>query len=159
MTSQAEINRLLDATGGLLVRRHHPDLATGIDWAVRKRQLTAVLPGVYTVPDLARRSETLMRAVCLRYPDAVLLTAAAARLSFWPQAPLTTIEVSVPSTTAPQPGFSFRRRQISPELVVTRCGLRYTAPALTAIDLSHILLQRRHRPSPAYPNGHSGWDV
>jgi hypothetical protein len=34
MTAQHEIGRLLDATGGLIVRRNHPDLATGIDWAV-----------------------------------------------------------------------------------------------------------------------------
>jgi very-short-patch-repair endonuclease len=136
MTAQREINRLLAATGGILVRRDHPDLATSIDWAVRKGELTGVLPGVYAVSDLARRPETRMRAVCLRYPDAVLLTAAAARLSFWPQAPLTTIAVSVPSVTAPRPGFRFCRRRIPPELVVTRAGLRYTVPALTAIDLA-----------------------
>jgi very-short-patch-repair endonuclease len=136
MTSQGEINRLLDATGGLLVRRNHPDLATSIDWAIRRHRLTAVLPGIYAVPDLAQQPETRMRAVCIRYSDAVLLTAAAARVSFWPQAPLTAIEVSVPNTTAPQAGFSFRRRRIPAELVVTRRGLRYTAPALTAIDLA-----------------------
>jgi very-short-patch-repair endonuclease len=136
MTAQRELNRLLAATGGLLVRRNHPDLATSIDWAVRKRQLAVVLPGVYAVSELARRPEMRMRAACLRHPDAVLLTGAAARLSFWPQAPLTAIEVSAPSATAPQAGFSFCRRRIPPELVVTRSGLRYSAPALTATDLS-----------------------
>jgi very-short-patch-repair endonuclease len=35
----------------------------------------------------------------------------------------------------PQRGFHFSRRQVPAELVVSRAGLRYTSPALTALDL------------------------
>jgi very-short-patch-repair endonuclease len=35
----------------------------------------------------------------------------------------------------PQPGYEFTRQQIPDELVVNRCGIRYTSPPLTALDL------------------------
>jgi very-short-patch-repair endonuclease len=66
----------------------------------------------------------------------VLLTAAAARVSFWPGAPLTKITVAVRSPLAAAPGFAFTRRRIPPELVLERRGLRFTDPALTAIDMA-----------------------
>ena len=77
-----------------------------------------------------------MRALALRHRDAVLLGAAAARVSFWPDAPLDRIEAAVPSVLKPQPGFSFNRRDIPAELIIEREGLRYSVPALTAIDLA-----------------------
>ena len=36
----------------------------------------------------------------------------------------------------PQPGYAFSRRRIPEELIAWRDGMRYTAPALTAIDLA-----------------------
>jgi very-short-patch-repair endonuclease len=133
--SAEEITRLLD-TSGLLLRRNHPELSGAIDWALRIGRLTAVMPGVYAVPEIAHSSDTRIRAVCLRHPDAVLLTAAAARVSFWPQVPLTQIRVAVRSPLAAQSGFAFTRRRIPPELVVEQRGLRFTDPALTAIDMA-----------------------
>ena len=40
------------------------------------------------------------------------------------------------SRLASRPGYTFSRRHIPAELIVERAGLRYTAPALTAIDLA-----------------------
>jgi hypothetical protein len=135
VSRQQEITRLLLASTGLVVRRHHPELAGAIDWALQARRLRAVLPGVYAVPEIAHLPDTRIRAVCLRHPDAVLLTAAAARVSFWPQAPLTQIKVAVRSPIAAN-GFDFTRRRIPPEFVVDQPGLRFTHPALTAIDMA-----------------------
>jgi hypothetical protein len=95
-----------------------------------------VLPGVYALPELAHNLEVLMRAVSLRQPDAVLIGAAAARASFWPDAPVRTVDVAAPTKLARRPGYTFSRRRIPPELIVERDGLRYTAAALTAIDLA-----------------------
>jgi very-short-patch-repair endonuclease len=136
MKISAELVQVLSANGGLVPRRDHPDLTGAIDWSLRNRWLAIVLPGIYAIPEMARLSQTRMRAACLRYPDAVLLTGAAARASFWPQAPLGTVQVAAPVRIAAQPGFVFTRRLIPPELVVQRDGLRYTDPALTAIDMS-----------------------
>jgi very-short-patch-repair endonuclease len=123
-------------TRGLLVRRDHPELVTAIDYGVRCGELVPVLPGVYAVPSIARLPTTRMQAVCRRHPDAVLLTEAAARVSFWPQVSLHAIQVAVPSPLPKQRGFVFTRRRIPAELVVEHQGLRYTAPALTAVDLA-----------------------
>jgi very-short-patch-repair endonuclease len=135
VNAQKEITCLLNVDG-LVVRRHHPELAGAIDWALQARRLRAVLPGVYAVPELAHLPDTRIRAVCLRHPDAVLLTAAAARVSFWPQAPLTQIKVAVRGPIAAPAGFDFTRRRIPTEFVVEQRGLRFTLPALTAIDMA-----------------------
>ena len=136
MTPSPELLRALSANHGLIARRHHPELSGAVDWALRNRELTSVLPGVYAVTALAAAPQTRMRAVCMRYPDAVLLRGAAARASYWQQAPLTAIDVANPQKVAPQRGFRFTRRCIPPELVDEYDGLRFTIPALTAIDMA-----------------------
>ena len=127
---------LLLRTRGLVLRRDHPELAAAIDYGVRRGELAPVLRGVYAPPGLARSAPTRMAAVCRRHPNAVLLTEAAARLSYWPEVYLSAIQVAVPSPLPRQPGFAFTRRKIPPELVAEQDGLRFTVPALTAIDLA-----------------------
>lgn len=95
-----------------------------------------MLPGIYASPDVAHRWQTRARALTLRHQDAVLLGAAAARISFWPDAPLNHVDAAVYGVLKPQPGFSFHRRHIPAELIAEREGLRHTIPALTAIDLA-----------------------
>jgi hypothetical protein len=95
-----------------------------------------VLPGIYALPESAHNVEVMMRAVSLREPDAVVFGAAAARASFWPAAPLRTVDVAAPTRLARRPGYTFSRRRIPLELIIERDGLRYTAAALTAIDLA-----------------------
>jgi very-short-patch-repair endonuclease len=131
-----EVNSLLRAGDGLVARRAHPQLAGSFDWLVRGGRLTAVLPGIYASPDVAHSWQTRARALALRHQDAVLLSAAAARISFWPDAPLNHVEAAVRGVLKPQPGFSFNRRDIPEELIAVREGIRYTIPALTAIDLA-----------------------
>ena len=46
------------------------------------------------------------------------------------------VEAAIRCVLKPQPGFSFSRRRIPEELIAVRGGLRYTVPALTAIDLA-----------------------
>jgi very-short-patch-repair endonuclease len=136
MKARSEIDLLVRLGGGLISRRDHPSLANTMAWLVRQGKLVPVLPGIYASPEIARSIEVLMRAVSLRHPDAVVLGAAAARVSFWPEAPIRAIEVAAPTRLASHPGYTFSRRHIPPDLVVERAGLRFTAPALTAIDLA-----------------------
>lgn len=136
MKPSTELVRILAGSDGLIARRHHRDLAAAIDWAVRNRELVPVLPAVYALPAVAAEPRTRMRAVCLRYPDAVLLTGAAARASYWPKAPLGPLRVAAPQKIAPQRGFAFTRRRIPPGLVAQQGGLRFTVPALTAVDMA-----------------------
>lgn len=135
MTIHRDLDYLL-RTEGLVLRRDHPELAAAIDYGVRRGEVAPVLPGAYVGAGLARLPRTRMLAVCRRHPDAVLLTEAAARVSFWPEVQVAAIQVAVPSPLPRQPGFAFTRRRIPPELVAECDGLRYTVPALTAVDLA-----------------------
>ena len=72
----------------------------------------------------------------LAAPDAVLVGPAAAYVSFWPRVPMTDISAAVLGDRRIQArGFLWTRRTIPPELVVHARGLRYSTPALTALDL------------------------
>lgn len=102
---------------------------------LRSGELTAVLPGVYAASDRAREWETRVAALGLRQPDAVLVSATAARLTFWPELRATEVECATSRDCRPRAGFRFHRRAVPPELVVERDGIRTTTPALTAVDL------------------------
>lgn len=128
--------QLLRANGGVLVRRDHPELAATLDWLIRTDRLVRVLPGIYTTPTLAASPAARMRAACASDPDAVLVGATAARASYWPAAPTGPVEVALPRRREPQASFTFLKRQIPPELIEGTAGLRWTTPALTALDVA-----------------------
>ena len=123
------------ATEGVIVRRDHPKLIGTIERLVRNGNLRPVLPGVYAEPGACDSIRTRILAVMHWDPDAVLLGSAAAWVSFWPEIRMTHISCSVRHHRRTQAGFEFTRRHIPSELVVSRSGLRYTSPALTALDL------------------------
>ncbi len=133
--NQIDIDRLLRARGGVIVRRQHPELADSLSYLVRRGRLHTVLPGVYAAADLVDEPLIRMRAVAAWDADAVLTGAAAARLTFWPELPVVDLQVAVRSRRLQQRGFVFSRRLIAPELIIRRHGVRCTAPALTALDL------------------------
>ncbi len=109
-----------------------------MDYLLRRGELVTVLPGIYTAPVWRDLPAIRIRAAMLRHRDAVLLGAAAAHVSFWPEVPLGGIELAVRSMPRPAPGFTFCRRRIPPELVVEHDRIRFTSPALTAIDLATV---------------------
>jgi very-short-patch-repair endonuclease len=136
MDSDREVNSALRAQGGALRRSDRPELCAAIDWLVRQGELAALLPGVYSVPDWRQNPAVGMRAAMLRHPDGVLIGAAAAKASYWPSVKLDRIDVAVPRKVTAREGFAFNRRSIPADLVVERQGLRFTDPALTAVDLA-----------------------
>jgi very-short-patch-repair endonuclease len=133
-TLQHDIQHLL-ATEGVVVRRDHPKLIGAIDWLVRNGDLRPVLPGVYAEQGVCDSIQTRILALMHWDPDAVLLGSAAAWVSFWPEIRVSSIMCSLKHHRRPQPGYQFTRQLIPAELVVNRSGIRYTSPALTALDL------------------------
>lgn len=133
-TTFHEIQRLL-AAEGVIARQNHPELDTTLRYLVRRGDLARVLPGIYAAADQAASLQARVRALSCLDPDAILVGAVAARLSFWPELRVNLVECAVRHRKAPQVGYCFTRRQIPAELVVNRRGLHYTAPALTALDL------------------------
>lgn len=130
-----EIQTILTTGSGVIARRQHPELATALAWLVRCGRLQAVLPGVYAPAQLSREVTTRMRAAALWAPDSVLTGAAAASISFWPGIPVGDVELAGVESRCRSTGFRFSRRTIPAELVREHDGLRYAAPALTALDL------------------------
>jgi very-short-patch-repair endonuclease len=132
--SCAEVQRIVESQG-LIARREHPELSGAIAWLKRNGQLVPVLPGVYTVPARINLIDTRIKAVGWWDRDAVLTDAAAARVSYWPDIEVPVIVCAVRHERTPQPGYAFVRRVVPPELIIERRRLRYTRPALTALDL------------------------
>ena len=133
-TSHFDIQAVL-ARKGVIALRDHPDLVGPIRWLVRRGDLHTVLPGVYAPRLDVDTLDTRIRALMAWDPNAVLVGAAAARVSFWSTIRVPTVTSALKHHRQPQRGFHFSRRQVPAELVVTRAGLRYTSPALTALDL------------------------
>jgi very-short-patch-repair endonuclease len=133
-----EIQHLL-GTEAVVVRRDHPKLIGTIERLVRNGNLRAVLPGVYAEPGTCDSVRTRIQAVMRWDPDAVLLGTAAAWVSFWPEIRVSGITCSLKHQRRPQQGYEFSRQQIPSELVVSLHGLRYTCPALTALDLCEAM--------------------
>lgn len=105
---------------------------------VRTGTLVPVLPGVYASPEVADTVDARICAAMAWDRDAVLTGATAARVSFWPTAPMREVSLATAlgDDRTKRAGFHLERRRIPPQLVQERSGLRFTAPALTALDLS-----------------------
>ena len=133
-----ELDDRLRSGGGVLRRRDNADIAGTLDRQLRTGALVAVHPGVYSRPGaLTEPSRLLLAAALWAGPDAVLTGWAAARLTFWPRAPLPEITVALPRATKGSRGtVRIVHRNIPPELIV-HCGpIGVTRPCLTAVDLA-----------------------
>jgi len=132
---QVEVTRLLEETGGVLRRREHPRLGGTLDRLLRDGRLLAVLPGVYVEAARADDLEVRLRALQAWRPDAVVTGSAAAKLTFWPELPVSTVTAALSRLDCRPHGYQIERRCVPAELVLDAGGLRLTAPALTALDL------------------------
>lgn len=134
MRTSTEVQRIVDRQS-LIARKEHPELSASIAWLKRTGRLVAVLPGVYTHPELAGSTSIRLRAVSLWDRDAVLTGAAAARVSFWPTIKVPVITCAVSNRRPSQPGYCFERRVLPYQLIAEQGRLRFTQPELTALDL------------------------
>lgn len=118
---------------GVLTRRKHWTIRHQLDNCRRKGTLAATLPGIYTVPDPGW--EILVLAAAEFRPGCVITGAAAAKLLWWPECPITDVSVAITHAVGSYAGFCWERRAIPPDLVTVRNGLRIACPALSVLDL------------------------
>ena len=97
---QHDIQQVL-ASDGVIVRRDHPKLRGAIDWLIRNGGLCSVLPGVYSAPGTCSSINTRIRALMRWDPDAVLVGAIAAHVSFWPDLHVDVVDCAVRHNRAP----------------------------------------------------------
>ncbi|HEX8510576.1 MAG TPA: hypothetical protein VF635_13910, partial [Propionibacteriaceae bacterium] len=136
--TKADLFQVLAGDNGVILRRDHPELVEDLKRQTALGAVISVLPGVFVPTGTALDPMVRMRAAARWDRDAVFTGAAAARLSYWPEVNLNTISLAVRHERRPQRGFSFARRRIKPELVSQHHGLRFTCPALTALDLADL---------------------
>jgi very-short-patch-repair endonuclease len=96
--------------------------------------LQRILPGVYADVGVEVTPVLRAHAAMLWSADAVLTGSIAAALSFWPMRRVDVVSV-VGRFRGFAVGFTFERRSVPPELVWRSGRLRFTSPALTALDL------------------------
>lgn len=119
----------------VVARRDHQKHSKALSRLATGKEIEAVLPGIYALPN--HREFLGVRAAALRKhdPDAIVMGRAAARLSYWPELEATKLQAAVKHRRAVYPGFDFVRRKVPADLVVEVGGVRMTSPALTALDL------------------------
>jgi len=96
-----------------------------------------LFPGTYLRRDVVDDAHWRATAVAAWRPDAVIVGAAAAAATFWPEIDVDELEVAC-RTTVHRAGLRFVRRDIPAQLVTVSGGLRLTHPALTALDLTPV---------------------
>ncbi len=146
-----EMDAALEAhfsTSRVLSRVNTPELVSAIDYALRQRQIEAVLPGIYAPTNHRQFLDVLIAALRLYEPTAVLLAQTAARELFHPPLRVDLVHAAVRRRLTPKPGYQFIRRTVPDELVVTKNGVRMVIPALAAIDsgpdVVDFALRERH---------------
>ncbi|OYN86418.1 hypothetical protein CGZ92_08685 [Parenemella sanctibonifatiensis] len=145
----AELHRLLERNQVISCPADSP-MRGRVARAVAAGGLVRLLPSVYAVAG----SEDLLdvrRAAALAWrPDAVIVGDAAAQLTFWPDLPVTSVEVACPRAWRQSwPGYSIRRASV-PRLWVGQG--RVANPIWAALDLIP-----RHGAEAYYALRRSGW--
>lgn len=97
--------------------------------------LTRVLPNTYVPSEVCEDPRVLAAALASWDPNAVLCGRIAAHLLWWPELPVPGVTAIRAHRTPANPRFSWQRRAVPDDLLVERHGLRFTAPALTVLDL------------------------
>ncbi len=126
------------AREGLIRRSEHPDLANQIGWLVRTGHLVPVLRDVLVPASLATDPMTRILALGHSIPDAVVLGDAAARVSYLPHRQVPVVAAALPYRRSDPSGYAFCQRSIPTDLVVERGGIRFSCPALTALELTDV---------------------
>ena len=136
------------ATSRVLSRVDKPELVSAIDYALRRRQIEAALPGIYAPTGNRKFLDVRIAALRLYEPTAVLLAETAARELFLPPLRVDLVQAAVARRLTPRPGYKFVRRTVPDELVVTKNGVRVVIPALAAIesgpDVVDFALREKH---------------
>jgi very-short-patch-repair endonuclease len=131
-----KIETLLASGGPVFHLPSLPEVArTTVRSAYAAGRLVRLLPGTYVPTELKDDLMTRCMAVGWWNPDAVIVGAAAARLTFWPDLPVRQIDVARRGPVPTGRGYRFHRRNVEPWHIIERGGLRVTRPAVTAIEL------------------------
>lgn len=136
MNKQLEV---IAAQQGLLVRRDLGELARAADWAVSIGELNPLLPGIYVPADQLIDWRVTALAACRYAADAVITGSAAAALTFWSRCRVDSVDVCHLGRGRSEHDagglLRWHRTGVPPQYVCVRGGLRFSAPAWTAVEM------------------------
>lgn len=126
---------LIEAAG-VVRRQDHPEFVHGLDHLVKTGKAVALLPGI--IAPAAKKDDfaTRVAAIALWDPDAVITGLAAAQLTFWKKAKVTTISVLTKRKLKDRGNYRFTRARIDPDDVVEKDGVRLSSATWTAVWLA-----------------------
>lgn len=136
MRGREHVHDLMAHSGGILQVSTATCVRRTIQRMVLAGELTTLLPGVVSAPEMAGDLMARLQALTLWSPDAIVTGKAAARLLFWPSAEVTDIDVITSSRAPAPPGFRFHDWSVDLDHVVEFEGVRLTDSAWTAVWLS-----------------------
>lgn len=122
--------------GGVVLVRDVPHLASRLQRLHRAGRLVRPLPGVYIIPDLAGDRRVLAIAAGRWAPGLTVCGMAAAALTYWPQAPIETIDLAGAVRRRVPTGMRFLHHEVPGGFRVQRSGAWVTTPAMTAAYLA-----------------------
>ncbi|MGA4508043.1 endonuclease domain-containing protein [Propionibacteriaceae bacterium G1746] len=123
----------------LIIRREVPaSHRSHLDEQVRRGALHALLPGVYTALESTTWLDQVQAAQAAR-PEAVIVSATAAKLLFWPRLECDKVHISPARFRNPPEWLVPCMDRIPDELTVRASGLRLASPALAALQLAATL--------------------
>lgn len=117
---------------GVVSTSSHPSLRGHVRGAVRRGELYPLLHGIYGVDHSV---PSRIAAIVMKDPDCVIGADAAAQLSWWDELQVGTVQVNTRLQLPRRPGYEFCRREVPPEFVAERSGLRLSCPALSVIEM------------------------
>lgn len=130
-----EIERLIREQGYIAIA-DHPDLRHQLQYLQRRRLLVPLCPGHLVRAGTEDDPDLRIRVVSAWHPDGVLLGAAAARATFAPDIDVPVIVMATSRKRRSPDGVRLIRWTVPDEHIGEHNGLRFTRPALTALDLS-----------------------
>ena len=130
-----EIERLI-REHGFVVLAEHPDLRHQLQYLQRRRLLVPMCPGHLVRAGTEGDPDLRIRVVSAWHPDGVLMGAAAARATFAPDIDVPVVVMASTRKRRSPDGVRLVRWTVPGEHIGEHHGLRFTRPALTALDLA-----------------------
>lgn len=130
-----EIERLIREHGFIVVGAH-PELRHQVQYLQRRRLLVRLCPGHLVRAGTEDDPDLRIRVASSWHPDGVLMGAAAARATFAPDIDVPVVVMASKRKRRSPDGVRLVRWDVPDEHVGEHNGLRFTRPALTALDLA-----------------------
>lgn len=126
----------LEQGAGIIATARYRSLRNQLARAVNQGHLVRLCPGVLGAREIADQPEVRSRAALTWKPGHILMGPAAARVTFWPECPVGSVDIAGPQTHLQPPGVRVHQLMVPTELRAGWGGGIVTVPELTVLDMA-----------------------